>query len=349
MIEPREAASRAREVLGLLGFLLVATAQVSNMILARGVAGSVPPFSIAFFRWSIVALGLLPVVVMALREKPGSLRGQGLGIVAAGFLGMFICGGPVYVAGVTTSAINLALIMALSPLAVLLFSFVSGQEAIHRNQIIGMLLSLAGAALIITKGQAAVGAGVAVGDLLALMAMLGWAGYTLLQNRVGSGVSFLARIGLFAAVGALFSLPFAIHEMWSAPAAAFSGRAALVYLFAGLVPGLFAYSAYAYLGGEVRRGVDVPEPLSRADRQRGAVDPLSWRGADHGPSDRWRAVARRHVVEPAGQAGRVAIERRRYSITAWSGAADCSRRAALVEPIMIASGIAQAVKIITIW
>jgi drug/metabolite transporter (DMT)-like permease len=229
MIKPREAISRAREVLGLLGFLLVATAQVSNMI---------------------VALGLLPVVVMALRESPGSLRGQGTGIVAAGFLGMFICGGPVYVAGVTTSAINLALIMALSPLAVLLFSFVSGQEAIHRNQIIGMLLSLAGAALIITRGQAAVGAGVAVGDLLALMAMLAWAGYTLLQNRVGGGVSFLARIGLFAAAGAVFSLPFAIHEMWSVPAAAFSGRAALVYLFAGLVPGLFAYSAYAYLGAK---------------------------------------------------------------------------------------------------
>jgi drug/metabolite transporter (DMT)-like permease len=250
MIEPKEAASRAREVLGLVGFLLVATAQVSNMILARGVAGSVPPFSIAFFRWSIVALGLLPVVVVAMRESPGALRGQGLGIVAAGFLGMFICGGPVYVAGVTTSAINLALIMALSPLAVLLFSFVSGQEAIYRIQIIGMLLSLAGAALIIIKGQAEVGAGLAAGDLLALMAMLGWAGYTLLQNRVGSGVSFLARIGLFAAAGALFSLPFAIHEMWSAPSAAFSGRAALVYLFAGLVPGLFAYSAYAYLGAK---------------------------------------------------------------------------------------------------
>jgi drug/metabolite transporter (DMT)-like permease len=245
---PKEAASRAREVLGLLGFLLVATAQVSNMILARGVAGSVPPFSIAFFRWSIVALGLLPAIVIALREKPGLLQGQTLGIVVAGFLGMFVCGGPVYVAGVTTSAINLALIMALAPLAVLLFSFISGQESIHRSQIIGMLLSLAGAALIITKGQAAVGAGVVTGDSLALMAMLGWAGYTLLQNRVGSGVSFLARIGLFAAAGALFSLPFAIHEMWSAPAAAFSGRAALVYLFAGLVPGLFAYSAYAYLG-----------------------------------------------------------------------------------------------------
>ena len=250
MIEPKEAANKTREVLGLLGFLLVATAQVSNMILARGVAGSVPPFSIAFFRWSIVALGLLPAVVMALRGKPGVLHGQTLGIVAAGFLGMFVCGGPVYIAGVTTSAINLALIMALAPLMVLLFSFISGQEAIHRSQIIGMLVSLAGAGSIISKGQGAIGSGVAVGDLLALMAMLGWAGYTLLQNRVGSGVSFLARIGLFAAAGALFSLPFAVHEMWSAPTAAFSGRAALVYLFAGLVPGLFAYSAYAYLGAK---------------------------------------------------------------------------------------------------
>ena len=247
---PGEIADKRREVLGLLGFVLIATAQVSNMILARGVAGSVPPFSIAFFRWSIVALGLLPLIVMALREKPGVLRGQGTGIVVAGFLGMFICGGPVYVAGVTTSAINLSLIMALSPLVVLLISFISGQEAVHRSQIIGMMVSLAGAALIIMKGQASIGGGVAIGDLLVLMAMLAWAGYTLMQNRVASGISFLARIGLFAAAGALFSRPFAIHEMWPSPAAAFSGRAALVYLFAGLVPGLFAYSAYAYLGGK---------------------------------------------------------------------------------------------------
>ena len=249
MSEPQTGAGgRTHEVLGLLGFLLVATAQVSNMILARGVAGSVPPFSIAFFRWSIVALGLLPVVVMALREKPGLLRGQGPGIALAGFLGMFICGGPVYVAGISTSAINLSLIMALAPIVVLLFSVATGRESIGWRQIIGMAVALAGALLIITKGQASVGTGLSTGDLLALLAMLGWAGYTLLQNRVGQSVSFLARIGLFAVAGALFSLPFAVHEIWSTPSAAFTGRAMLVYLFAGLVPGLFAYAAYAWLG-----------------------------------------------------------------------------------------------------
>jgi drug/metabolite transporter (DMT)-like permease len=249
MIDAQKATpGRNHELLGLLGFLLVATAQVSNMILARGVAGSVPPFTIAFFRWSIVAVGLLPAVVVGLRENPGLFRMQGRAIVAAGFLGMFVCGGPVYLAGVTTSAINIALIMALAPLVVLAMSWLSGTEAIDRRQVAGMLISLAGAALIITRGGATARLGVAWGDLLALLAMLGWAGYTLMQNSAGRGLSFLARVGLFAAAGALFSLPFAAHEMWSRPDAAFSGHAALVYLFAGLVPGLFAYGGYAYLG-----------------------------------------------------------------------------------------------------
>jgi hypothetical protein len=38
-----------------------------------------------------------------------------------------------------------------------------------------------------------------------------------------------------------------------------------------------------------------------------------------------------------------------YSIAAWSGASCCLRSAALVEPIMIASGIAHIVNSITIW
>ena len=78
--------------------------------------------------------------------------------------------------------------------------------------------------------------------------MLAWAGYTLVQNRIAAGVGFLARIGMFAAFGALFSLPLALYETWSDPAAVLSLKAAKAYLFAGLVPGLFAYSAYARLG-----------------------------------------------------------------------------------------------------
>jgi len=71
---------KAREVLGLLAFLVLATAQVSNMIVARGVAGSVPPFAIAYFRWSIVAIGLSPLIIAALRQAgaESALRGSGI-------------------------------------------------------------------------------------------------------------------------------------------------------------------------------------------------------------------------------------------------------------------------------
>ncbi|MBV9081130.1 MAG: DMT family transporter [Acidobacteriaceae bacterium] len=99
-----------------------------------------------------------------------------------------------------------------------------------------------------TAGRSGGSAGPAAGDILALLAMMAWAGYTLLQNRAGPRLGFLARVGLFAAAGALFSLPFAFYEMWSRPEAVFTTHALAVYLFAGLVPGLFAYTAYAYLG-----------------------------------------------------------------------------------------------------
>jgi hypothetical protein len=52
--------------------------------------------------------------------------------------------------------------------------------------------------------------------------------------------------------------------------------------------------------------------------------------------------------EPGHDVERAAV-RNPYSITAGSGASDCLRNDALVEPIMIASGIAHSVNSITIW
>jgi drug/metabolite transporter (DMT)-like permease len=188
------------------------------------------------------------------------LRANALPILAAGFLGMFMCGGPVYVAGKTTSAINIALIMSLSPIVVLLLSRILRLERIRPLQVLGMGLASIGALSIVSRGdlQALVELRTATGDLLMLLAMLAWSGYTLLQSRVATDLSFLARVATFATAGAMFTMPFAVTEMWSAPGAAFAPRALASYLFAGLVPGLFAYAGFAYLGsrfGSVRASI----------------------------------------------------------------------------------------------
>ena len=246
------AANRWPALIGLSGFIMIATAQVSNMILARGLAGQVPAFSIAFFRWSIIAAALAPFAYAEACRGRLQLRKNIWLIAATGFLGMFLCGGPIYIAGVTTTAINIALIMALSPIVVLLLSQLFGLEKSGPFQLLGMALALLGTLLIISRGDPTVlvSMKLAPGDLLVLLAMLGWSGYTLLQTRVAPAATSLARVSVFAAAGALLSLPIAAWETWAAPHKVFNTQAAAAYLFAGLVPGVFAYAGFAYLGGK---------------------------------------------------------------------------------------------------
>ena len=239
-------------LIAICGFIAVAVAQVTNMILARANAGEIPSFALACVRWTIIAIGLAPFAIHQLKSQGRKLWARGWLIAAAGFLGMFLCGGPVYMAGVTTTAINIALIMSLSPIVVLLVSWLAGLETIGGLRLLGVGLSLAGALLIIVHGTAASltsWAGLE-GDLLMLLAMLGWSGYTLLQSRAAPNVPFLGRISLFAAAGALFSLPFAIREAVLFPARVFSLHAVELYLFAGIVPGILAYGGFAFLDGK---------------------------------------------------------------------------------------------------
>ncbi len=240
------------EALALAGFVFVAFAQATNTILARGLAGEVPPFSFAFFRWSIIALGLLPFAMRDFGAQRLRLARDAPLIVAAGFCGMFLCGAPVYIAGATTTAINIGLIMGMSPLAVLLVSRVFGLERIGALQVAGVAIAFAGALLIVSRGSLRTLADMrtAPGDLLVLTAMLGWSAYTLLQPRVGDNASLLGRVSVFAAAGALLTLPFAAHEMWQTPHAVFTLRAAGAYVVAGLVPGIIAYGGFAYLTGQ---------------------------------------------------------------------------------------------------
>src|SRR5262245_29851990 len=56
-------------VLAIIGFIVVACMLSTNNIIARANAGEIPSFSLAFFRWTTVALGLTPFAVHEIKEK----------------------------------------------------------------------------------------------------------------------------------------------------------------------------------------------------------------------------------------------------------------------------------------
>ena len=131
-------AGRLSIAIAIVGFGAVATAQATNMILARANGGYIPPFALAFFRWAIVAFGLLPLSFAELHTQQKAVRSRWWQILVTGFLGMFVCGGPIYIAGVTTTAINIGLIMAMSPIVVLVVSWWTGLETIAGPQRLGI-------------------------------------------------------------------------------------------------------------------------------------------------------------------------------------------------------------------
>jgi hypothetical protein len=65
-----------------------------------------------------VALGQLPLSFAELHIHQQVVRSRWWQILITGFLGMFVYGGPIYIAGVTTTAINIGLIMAMSLIVV---------------------------------------------------------------------------------------------------------------------------------------------------------------------------------------------------------------------------------------
>jgi len=243
---------RSSATLAFIGFVAVGFAYATNTIVARANAGEVPAFSLAFFRWTIVALGLAPFALGEIKAKWPAISSR-LGMVAAaGFCGMFLCGGPIYAAGITTTAINIGLIFAVAPVNVLLIAWGIGFEKIKPVQVLSIALALPGVALILARGSLETLTSVSFvpGDLLVVIGMLGWTAYNLIQVSALPGLSALARTSLFAAAGAAFSLPFCVHEAMSAPQAVFSAHAFLIYLFAGVVPGVGAYAGQAYLAAK---------------------------------------------------------------------------------------------------
>src|SRR5712692_644326 len=240
---------RSSVALAIIGFIIVACALSTNTILSRANAGEVPSFSLAFFRWMIVALGLAPFSVREIRAKWPAISPR-LGMVAAaGFCGMFLCGGPVYVAGVTTTAINIGLIMAAAPVNVLLIAWIIGFEKIKPVQVASIALALPGVALILARGslETLTTVNFALGDILVFIAMLGWTAYNLLQVRTLPDVSSIARTCLFAFAGA--GLAYLAAKFGSVRASLMTyvvpiASVLLSMLFLGEGP-----SAYHFIGG----------------------------------------------------------------------------------------------------
>jgi drug/metabolite transporter (DMT)-like permease len=179
----------------------------SNFNAAGALAGHLPPLTAASERFGIAVLILLAVRLLhGAAESVLSTRDMVV-LCILGLIGVFGFNTAFFTALHTTSPLNAALIMALSPLLTSLLSAWLLGSVIRGYQLLGIGIAFVGVALVITGGRLAI-LHVAVGDLWMLLAVLAWSFYSVLVQKHASHVPPLqqARWTISAGAAALIAL-----------------------------------------------------------------------------------------------------------------------------------------------
>ena len=221
----------------------------ANLVVARWAeSAAIPPVFLAFGRWALAFLILLPTVGPRMWALRGVLRANWARLLLLSGLGMGVAVAPQYIGARHTSAANIAIIFAACPALVTLLETLVWKAPLARRQAGGMLLAMLGVLVVLSKGHpAALGQlEFGRGDVWVVMAACGWALYTVFNRRVPlpplpSTVKLASLIGS----GALVLAPFAALEAWSGATPNFGdGRLYVALGFLAIVPSLGAYFCF---------------------------------------------------------------------------------------------------------
>ena len=217
-----------------------------NWVVARAVRDDVAPGIATVGRLLIVLAILLPFVLPSLPGKIPSLTRKDWAILAAlGFTGGGLHLALQWLGLHYTTATSGILYLSTTPIFILLAAAPLG-ERVGVRQWLGVALSFAGVFLIATQGDPT-RLSFNRGDLLALMSMMMWAGYTVLLRVRRDPLGTLELLVMVCAFGVLFMLP------WLAWEAAFNpllrpttaGLMAIVYSAIGSL--LLAYAGWSFV------------------------------------------------------------------------------------------------------
>jgi drug/metabolite transporter (DMT)-like permease len=225
----------------------------SNYVIARLAADVIAPHALAFGRWLLAALILLPWMGRGLWRQRAVLRAEWPHLLVLGVLGMYVCGAWVYQAGRSTSSTNIALIYAATPMAIAAASAWALGERLSRAQWAGVVLALAGLLFVIAKGEPArlLQVQFVPGDAWITACAVSWTAYSVLLKRWPSRLSAGERLVAIIGGGLLVLAPATLAEALLAPTPPFGAGALGLVVLAAVLPGVLSYGAYSLLQREL--------------------------------------------------------------------------------------------------
>lgn len=238
-----------------LAFFLLALSSLfwaGNWVIGRALRDAIEPIALNFWRWLIAALVLAPFALPGLSAQHRAIRrGAGLlALLALTGVALFHC--LVYLGLKTTTTVNAVLLNSSAPLFMLLCSWAIERERANRLQISGMLVSVAGILVILSRGDlpSMLQLEVRAGDAWILLAMPVWGIYSVLLKRRPPELGGVHFLFLISVVGVLLLAPAFALETLHAPPRWPSAVESAGVLYVGLFASVGAYICW-------NRGVSI--------------------------------------------------------------------------------------------
>lgn len=199
---------------GYLSALIATIIWSGNFIVARDLIDTVPPVTLAFWRWTVATVILFPFAIKSLLTNREIIKEHKLYITITSILGVSLFNTLIYIASHTTSVMNLSLISITFPIFIILLSRIFYKEAVTTNKYVGVLLVAIGIITLVTKGDFSVlkNLDFATGDIWMLLGAITFALYSLMVKKKPQQLGARSFQLITFLAGLLLLSPFYIWE-----------------------------------------------------------------------------------------------------------------------------------------
>jgi drug/metabolite transporter (DMT)-like permease len=191
-----------------------------NWVTGRALRDAFDPVSLNFWRWLLATALLAPFALPGLRGKWQLVRAHAGILLLLSLTGVAVFHSMVYLGLRTTTTVNAVLLNSSIPVFIVACSWILERERATARQVAGMLVSIAGILVILSRGEAAnlMRLELHAGDAWILVAMPIWGIYSVLLKRRPVGLGGLEFLFVISAAGvAMLAVPTAVIALVAPP------------------------------------------------------------------------------------------------------------------------------------
>ena len=217
-----------------------------NLIIASYFATSLEPFEIAFGRWFVASLILVPMAWTGIKQNFSLLLKSWKLVISLAVTGIVLDNTLIYYAGRTASAINMGLLDVTGPIFLVILSRIFLKTPISLQQILGLIIAVFGVIVIILQGDLTQlrHFKLVSGDLIMLFNTFCFAVYSLLQAKRPPQISQSAMLGATAVAGVIIIVPFLFGTVSLAKLESLQLSDFAVFIYLGIFNSVLSYLSW---------------------------------------------------------------------------------------------------------